>query len=177
MKDSAVTFSKSLRVTSLAALVSAGACSKSNKAHEVAQDSILVKDADVAGQKTDTAGAATAALMRERGASGAQRPALTNGAQVTRTTDGAPPVGSTPTSSQPRVLPPRRVNPSPVLPPREPSGNPMEPVSASPTTPQPTIQPPPVAQPIPPSPPPVSQPTPPTPKRDSSKDSLTVRRS
>ena len=61
---------------------------KSEKAADVAQDSILVKDADVGGNKTDTAGAATAALMRARG-SAANAPVLTTGAPVKRAPDVA----------------------------------------------------------------------------------------
>ena len=176
MKDSAGRMGKSLGVAGVAVILAVAACSKSNKANDVAQDSILVKDADVAEHKTDTAGAATAALVRERGASGAQLPALTTGAPVTR----APDVATPPPTTQ--LTPPRRVNPSPVLPPREPrSGAGTDSVTHTQTAPRPTVQTPPVTQPVSPSPPPVppplSQPIPPAPKKDTSTDSLRVSRS
>ena len=126
MKDSAEILSRAVRVATVAAMIATAACGKSNKAADVAQDSILVNDANVPGNKTDTAGAATAALVRERGSS-AQLPALTNGAPVARSPNVAPPVqaaGATSrtrrtTTSQPTLQPPEKVYPSPVLPPRE----------------------------------------------------------
>jgi hypothetical protein len=138
-------------------MVGAAACAKSNKSSDVAQDSILVKDA---GDKTDTAGAATAALVREKGAT-AQPPALTTGAPVNRTTDVAPAVPTTAAPQRNRASvppPPKKVYPSPVLPPRESTTATPRSSVISPTSP------PPVTQPVSPSPPPVTQPTPPTPK-------------
>jgi hypothetical protein len=172
MKDSAGIFSRGFRVAALAALMTASACAKAKKTTDVAQDSILVKDADVSGNKTDTAGAATAALVRERG-SAAELPALTSGAPVTKSTGVAPTIPATtvapPTSRtarsttvQPTMEPPKKVYPSPVLPPRESTSSMQHgSVITSPTSP------PPVAQPISPSPRPVTQPTPPPPKKDS----------
>lgn len=172
MKDSARILSQALRLATAATMVGAIACAKSNKSSDVAQDSILVKDADVAGNKTDTAGAATAALVREKGAT-AQPPALTTGAPVNRSTDVAPAVPGTvapqrnrTSTAQPVLQPPKKVYPSPVLPPRE-STTATPPSSViSPTSPQP------VTQPVSPSPPPVTQPTPPSPKKDSSAASV-----
>jgi hypothetical protein len=175
MKDSVRILSRTMRVAIAAAMIATAACAKSNKPADVAQDSILVKDADVAGNKTDTAGAATAALVRERG-SGAQLPALTNGAPVTRSSDGGPavpPTSATRTTrastAQPTLQPPKKVYPSPVLPPRESTvTTPRGSVISTPTSP------PPVSQPVSPQPPPVSQPIPPAPKKDSSADSLSA---
>jgi hypothetical protein len=95
-----------------AVFLAAAGCSKSDKAADVAQDSILVKDADIGDNKTDTAGAATAALLRAHG-SAADEPVLTTGAPVKR----APAVGGPASSGG--LKPPKRVNPTPVLPGRE----------------------------------------------------------
>src|SRR5437762_13935270 len=103
---------KDNRVGIFAALLLAAGCARSEKAADVAQDSILVKDADVGGKKTDTAGAATAALVRARG-SAANVPVLTTGAPVKR----APDVSGANSNSV--LQPPKRVNPTPVLPGRE----------------------------------------------------------
>jgi hypothetical protein len=46
---------KDNRVRILAALLLAAGCAKSGKTADVAQDSILVKDAGIGGNKTDTA--------------------------------------------------------------------------------------------------------------------------
>jgi hypothetical protein len=150
--------------------LSAGACGRQDKTSDVAQDSILVKDADIAEHKSDTAAAATAALVRERGAL-PQAPTLTNGAPVDRSSGG---------TSSGTLQPPRRVNPSPVLPPRE--SAPIQraaPLPTSPLTPQPATPPTPVTQPVSPQPPPVTQPPAqpsPAPKKDSSRDSVSVSR-
>lgn len=190
MKDSAGKFTRRLRLAAAAAMAVTAACAKSNKPADVAQDSILVKDADVSANKTDTAGAATAALVRERG-SGAQLPTLTSGAPVTRSSDLAPAMpatGTLPPASrtpvQPTMPPPKRLHPSPVLPPREStSTTPPGSVITSPASPQQVTQPPPVAQPISPAPRPVTQPatppvtqpaTPPPPPKKDSTDSLTA---
>jgi hypothetical protein len=182
MKDSARRLVDGAMMAALAAsALSAGGCARSDKTTDVAQDSILVKDADVAEHKTDTAGAATAALVRERGAT-PEAPALTSGAPVTRPADVSG-------SSAGTLQPPRRVNPSPVLPSREPTPIrrtdivPAAPIPAQPTTTPPVPQP--VTQPVSPQTPPVTQPavpvTPPAQpipasKKDSSRDSLSVRR-
>ena len=187
MKDSSGIFRQAVRLGAIALVFAGAACAKSNKPADVAQDSILVKDADVAGNKSDTAAAATAALVRERG-SAAELPALTSGAPVTRPSDVAPPPSamnatppapisrSTSSAARPPMAPPRKVYPSPVMPPREStSTTPQASVISSPTSPPPVTQPPPVSQPVAPQPPPVSQPTPPTPKKDST-DSLSGAR-
>ena len=170
MKDSVRILGKTFRLGAVAAIIVSAGCGRSNKAADVAQDSILVKDADVSGNKTDTAGAATAALVREKGAA-AQPPTLTTGAPVTRSSDVAPavPTTSAPTSRTSTPQPPKKVYPSPVLPPRESTtSTPRSSVISSPISPMP------VTQPVSPPPPPVTQPTPPTPKKDSSTDSLSV---
>lgn len=152
--------------------LSAGACARRDKTPDVAQDSILVKDADVVEHKTDTAGAATAALVRERGAI-AETPTLTSGARVSRSSDVTVAPGGT-------LRPPRRVNPSPVLPAREPTPlTRTDPLPTSPLPTQPATPPTPVTQSVSPQPRPVTQPPAqplPTPKKDSSPDSLSVTR-
>lgn len=170
MKDSAKRLADGVIAVALVALC-AGGCARKDKGADVAQDSILVKDADLAEHKTDTAGAATAALVKERGAT-PQPPTLTSGAPVTTTSDVA--------GSGGRLQPPKRVNPSPVLPSRQstqtsaPTPPPVrDAVPSSPITPPPVMQPavPPSSQPAQPIP---AQPIP-APKRDSSKrDSISV---
>ena len=103
---------KDNRVRIFAALLLAAGCAKADRAADIAQDSILVKDADIGGNKTDTAGAATAALVRARG-SAVDIPVLTIGAPVKR----APDVSGA--KSNRGLQPPKRVNPTPVLPGRE----------------------------------------------------------
>src|SRR2546423_5381676 len=153
---------KDNRVIILAALLLAAGCAKSDKTADVKQDSILVKDADIGGNKTDAAGAAAAALLKARG-SAANAPVLTTGAPVKR----APEVAR-PTSSG-GLQPPKRVNPTPVLPGRESTVTPRStPITGAPLTPQPITPPTPVTQPVSPQPPPVTQPSP-TPKKDSTK--------
>lgn len=181
MKDSARRVFETGLVLALAAtLLSVAACGRSSKASDVAQDSILVKDADIAGHKTDTAGAATAALVRERGATPAQ-PTLTAGAPVQRSANTVTSVPTTTSgaASAGTLQPPRRVYPSPVLPPRDSTYTRRD----TPVTPPPSLQPvttPPVTtpratvQPVSPQPPPVIQPTP-APKKDSSGDTTVIR--
>jgi hypothetical protein len=175
MKDSARRVFETGLVLALAAtLLSVAACGRSSKASDVAQDSILVKDADVE-HKTDTAGAATAALVRERGATPAQ-PTLTAGAPVQRSanTITTAPTTTTGAISTGTLQPPRRVNPSPVLPPRE-STSTRRDTPTTPLSPQPVTTPRATVQPVSPQPPPVIQPSP-VPKKDSSGDTLTFIR-
>jgi hypothetical protein len=167
MKDS-VRILRTLVVGLLLAVAAfaAAACAKSSKAKDVAQDSILVKDAGIAEHKTDTT-SGPATLVRDRG-SAADRPTLTSGAPVKRspaTNAGA---------SQTGLQPPVRVNPTPVLPSRESTSAPQRTPTPNPTlVPQPAMTPSPVIQPASPKPPVVIQPSP-VPKRDSSTDSLRV---
>jgi hypothetical protein len=112
MKDSARTrIDVGAAVVVVTAMLSIAACGKQNKASDVAQDSILVKDADIAEHKSDTTAAVTT-LVRDRG-SVADAPTLTNGAPVkrARSVDAGP--------SRSGLQPPTKVNPSPVLPARE----------------------------------------------------------
>jgi hypothetical protein len=161
---------KDNRVRIFAALLLAAGCAKSDKAADVAQDSILVKDADIGGNKTDTAGAATAALVRASG-SAANAPVLTTGAPV----KGAPDVGGA--TSNGVLRPPKRVNPTPVLPGRESTVTPRStPITGMQLNPPPVPPPTPVTQPVSPPPPPVTQPSA-TPKKDSTKgDTLSLSR-
>lgn len=161
---------KDNRAQIFALLLLAAGCAKSDKTADVAQDSILVKDADIEGNKTDTAGAATAALVRARG-SAANAPVLTSGAPVKRAPDAVS------TTVPGGLQPPKRVNPTPVLPGRESTATPRTPpASGTQLSPQPTTPPTPVTQPVSPQPPPVTQPSP-TPKKDSTKrDTLSLIR-
>lgn len=174
MKDSARRLVDGAVIVALAAGgLTIVACGRSDKTADVAQDSMLVKDADVAPEKTDTAGAATAALVRARGATPGM-PALTNGAPVRRSADlPRVPASGVPTTSG-GLQPPKRVNPSPVLPARESTaGRPTDPVTTSPLSPPRVIPPQPPTQPVSPQPQPVRQPSP-IPKKDSSRDSLSA---
>ncbi len=144
MKDSARRlFDVGVAVALTTAVLAMAGCGRTNKTADVAQDSILVKDADVAEHKTNTPPAA-ATLVRDRG-SAADVPSLTSGAAVKR----APSSAAT-GSSRGGLQPPARVNPSPVLPGRD---------TGAVTPPPPRIDPM-VA-------PPMQQPPPATPKKDS----------
>lgn len=168
MKDSARRILDTGVALALAAgvLTTAG-CAREKKAEDVAQDSILVKDADMSARKADTTVPGTT-LVRDRG-SVPQTPVLTTGAPVKRSPDVKASGG---------LQPPKRVNPTPVLPgrdsfverrvPQRPIGDPIVDPSVPPPVTQPIIRQPPVPQPQP-----VTQPTL-KPKRDSSTDSLSA---
>lgn len=152
-----------------AAVLSVAGCGRSNKTADIAQDSILVKDADLSGHKVDTAAAATT-LVRDRG-SVADLPALTTGAPVKRATASVA-AGSAGGPLQP----PKKVYPSPVLPGRNPTPESLPPARIDPLIAPTAVQPAPATQPASPRPPRVIQPQPPTPpKTDSSSDSLRLR--
>jgi hypothetical protein len=174
MKDSARRLDILRAVLALtSAAVGVTGCGRTNKTADVAQDSILVKDADLSAHRSDTA-ATTTTLVRDRG-SMADLPTLTTGAPVKRSSVTNAGVSET------GLQPPTRVNPTPVLPARDStSAEQRTPTPNPPVTTQPTLTPPPVTQPASPKPPVVIQPsptpiTPSTPKKDSARDSLRVR--
>jgi len=110
----------------IVAILAAG-CGRASKTADVAQDSLLIKNADVRTHRMDTTVAAPGTLVRDRG-SAADAPSLTAGAPVKRAPDvrtsGSPAMQSA--SPQPKMQPPAGVNPTPVLPGRvlEPSPTP-----------------------------------------------------
>lgn len=152
-----------------AAVLSIAGCGRSNRTADVAQDSILVKDADVSGRKVDTV-AAGRTLVRDRG-SVADVPALTTGAPVKRA-----PASVVAGSAGGQLQPPKKVYPSPVLPGRDATPESLPPARIDPLVDPTAQQPVQVRQPVSPQPPRVIQPQPPTPpKTDSSSDTLILR--
>ncbi|MDQ6717442.1 MAG: hypothetical protein M3Z17_03720 [Gemmatimonadota bacterium] len=162
MKDSARRlFDVGVAAALTSAVLAMAGCGRTNKTADVAQDSILVKDANVAEHKVDTAAAAST-LVRDRG-SAAAIPALTSGAPVKRA-----PASAATEVSRGTLQPPARVNPTPVLPGRDTGAVTLPPPRIDPMVAPPVQRPPPVTQPVSPSPPAVLQP-PATPKKDSLK--------
>lgn len=112
MKDSARRlFDVGVAIALATAVLATASCGRKDKATDIAQDSILVRDADLTAPRTDTSSIPPATLVRERG-SAADVPVLTRGAPVKR----APTVT---TGANSGLRPPTRVNPSPVLPGRD----------------------------------------------------------
>jgi len=143
-------------------------CRRSDKTADVAQDSILVRDADTTLPRP-TVRDTMSTLVRDRGAVSAT-PSLTNGARVKRApAQMQPPAAPVydPGIPAPQMPPPKKVNPPLVLPSTRTPAPPPPPPPTSP--PAPTTAPQPVV--VPASPPPA--PKPPT---DSGKDTIKVAR-
>lgn len=174
MKDSGREYSSLGAKLAFAAVLLTAACGRSQKTADIAQDSLLVKDMDLAGRATDTTTPA-ATLVRDRG-SVADAPSLTTGARVRRSPQLQPPESPTfeGRAGLPKMPPPTQVNPTPVLPGRESTSTPRAPLSGGQLSPQPTLPPAPVTQPASPRPARVIQPSP-VPRKDSAPDTLPAR--